>query len=76
MAQRSQRKLAAMRAERAEATTAKRRRELTRKYPEIPPQVWANMGAGLCGSGAGAKALREWLDSVRALFEDRAQTRS
>lgn len=69
MAQRSQRKLAAMRAERAEATATQRRRELACKYPEIPPQVWANMGTGLCGSGTGAKALREWLDSVRALIE-------
>ncbi len=68
MVQRSQRKLAAMRAQRRETVGAQRRRELMRKYPHVPVQAWANMGVGLQG-GEGARALREWLDSVRALLE-------
>lgn len=66
MAQRSQRKLAAMRSERAETTSAQRRRELARRYPELPPQVWAKGGDGLL-QGVGARALREWLASLGAL---------
>jgi hypothetical protein len=68
MARRSQRKLAARRAERAEVAAAQCRRELAHRYPDVPVQVWANMGDGLL-QGVGAKALRAWLDSVGALLE-------
>lgn len=66
MPQRSQRKLAAMRAERDETTAAQRRRELARRYPELPLQVWSKGGDGLL-QGVGARALRDWLASVVAL---------
>lgn len=66
MAQRSQRKLAAMRVERAETAAARRRRELREKYPDIPLQVWSNMGDGLMG-GEGARVLRGWLGSLEQL---------
>jgi len=58
--------LEARREWRAEAAMAARRRELADRYPDISPQAWSNLGAEGYGSmsGAGARALREWLASV------------
>lgn len=46
MARRSQRKLAAMRAERTETAKMRRRRELREHYPNVPVRAWAHMGKG------------------------------
>lgn len=66
MAQRSPRKLAAMRAERAETAAAQRRWDLRERYPDIPMQAWANVGDNLLG-GEGARALRRWLATLKQL---------
>ena len=66
MPRRSQRKLLAIRHERAETAAASRRRDLARRYPDVKPAAWANMGAGQ--GGAGAKALRAWLASLQDLL--------
>lgn len=66
----SYRSLEARREWRAEAAAAVRRRELAERYPDINPQAWSNLGAEGYGSmsGAGARALREWLASVKVLL--------
>lgn len=66
----SYRSLEARREWRAEAAMATRRRELAERYPDINPQAWSNLGPEGYGSmsGAGARALREWLASVGALL--------
>lgn len=56
MPRRSQRKLAAMRAECAETAAAQRRRALRERYPDVSAQAWANMGDGLLG-GEGVSAV-------------------
>lgn len=66
----SYRSLEARREWRAEASQAVRRRELAERYPDINHQAWSNLGPEGYGSmsGAGARALREWLASVGALL--------
>ena len=66
----SYRSLEARREWRAEAALAARRRELAERYPDINGQAWSNLGPEGYGSmsGAGARALREWLKSVEALL--------
>ena len=62
----SYRSLEARREWKAQAAMAVRRRELAERYPDINPQAWSNLGPEGYGSmsGAGARALREWLKSV------------
>lgn len=62
----SYRSLEARREWKAQAAAAVRRRELAERYPDINPQAWSNLGPEGYGSmsGAGARALREWLASV------------
>ena len=66
----SYRSLEARREWRAEAAAAVRRRELAKRYPDINGQAWSNLGPEAYGSmtGAGARALREWLKSVGSLL--------
>lgn len=66
----SYRSLEARREWRAEAAAAVRRRELAKRYPDINGQAWSNLGPEGYGSmtGAGARALREWLKSVGSLL--------
>lgn len=72
----SYRSLEARREWKAEAAMAARRRELAGRYPDINPQAWSNLGAEGYGSmtGAGARALREWLRSLAALAFDIGST--
>lgn len=66
----SYRSLEARREWRAEAAAAVRRRDLAERYPDVDPRGWANLGPEGYGSmtGAGARALLEWLVSVGALL--------
>ena len=66
----SYRSLEARREWKAQAAMAVRRRELAERYPDIPGQAWANLGPDGYGSmtGAGARALREWLVSMEAFL--------
>lgn len=66
MAKRSTSKLLRMKAQRMESAGAKRRRDLTQRYLDVPVQAWANMGDGFL-SGTGARALREWLSTLDQL---------
>lgn len=66
----SYRSLEARREWKAESALAARRRELAERYPDISGQAWSNLGPEGYGSmsGAGARALREWLASVSTLL--------
>lgn len=66
----SYRSLEARRKWKAQAAMAVRRRKLAQRYPDINGQAWSNLGPEGYGSmtGAGARALREWLASVGALL--------
>lgn len=63
------RSLEARREWKAEAAMAARRRELAERYPDINPQAWSNLGPEGYGSmtGAGIRALRNWLSSLKDL---------
>lgn len=62
----------ARRRERAEAAAAVRRRELARRYPDVPVRTWSRIGlsatAGLL-DGVGPRAMRDWLASLEALLQ-------
>lgn len=66
----SYRSLEARREWRAQAAMAGRRRDLAERYPDVDPRGWANLGVEGYGSmsGAGARALRQWLASVSTLL--------
>lgn len=66
----SYRSLEARREWKAEAAMAARRRELSERYPDVDPRAWANLGPEGYGSmsGAGARALRAWLNSLADLL--------
>lgn len=52
-------------AERRAAAVEVRRRELRRRYPDVAPQAFNNLGDGLGGDGG--KALSEWLSALKNL---------
>lgn len=67
----SYRKLAAWQKWWKELAAGRRRLELAARYPDLPAQVWSNLGepgAGLV-TGKGARALREWLASLGKLAD-------
>lgn len=68
----SYRSLEARRERKAEAAMAVRRRKLAQRYPDINGQAWSNLGPEGYGSmtGAGARALREWLASLEGMISD------
>lgn len=68
MKRRSHQTLEKWRRDRTEAAAAVRRRELRATYPDVAPMAWSNLGPGLL-TGAGARALREWLATVRLLVK-------
>lgn len=65
MGKRSTAEALRLRAEREAARLEARRRELRERYPDIPAQAWSNLGGGL--GGVGGKALRGWIESIKAL---------
>jgi hypothetical protein len=67
MAKRSPQQLSKLRTERRQAAAEALRRVLRQRYPALPAQVWSNLGNSTLLGGAGAKALRTWLNSLRAL---------
>lgn len=74
MVQRTARERLQLQAEKRAARLEVRRRDLRERYPDIPPQVWGNMGKGL--GGVGGKALREWLCSLGMLLAVSPKTSS
>lgn len=49
-------------AERRAAAIEIRRRDLRRRWPDVSPSAFNNLGDGLGGDGG--RALREWLDTI------------
>lgn len=65
----SYRSLEARREWRAEAALAARRRELAKRYPDVDPRAWANLGgSGYTIDTAGGRAVKDYLASVLALL--------